>query len=778
MLARANIRKIISQSISLLLLVLISAFLLNVGLVLLVQFNQYFDKRAEELNAPHLNIIQSEDITVEQQLDFLKKYPQVKDVETVSIVLTQGEYYLNDAPSNGTLIFERATEEQRMNPPTLIGDSLPLDDSSILVPYLMKTSGGYDLGDEFNLILQGQQKSYRIAGFTEEITFGSLMNTVYRLYVTDNTYRLLSEELSIVPGTLRSVQLSDQANVQQLETDYSHEFFFSQAYGSSSSTYAYTLPITTVKAAYTSTATIMAFLMIAFAGILLAVCLVVIRFRIINSTEENTQDIGALRALGYTSRQIIFSIVIQFLYTTFVGALIGIFFAQIFLPTIAQVVEQQSALLWVPHFNFEAAFFTFLLVCIVVAIISLFVARRYKKVNPLAALQNKTTNQDSHHQRLSLEKTGGPLSLLLAVKQLFRDGRQATLLSAIIAVVTFASIASASLYYNIGENPDDFIKIMIGEIPHVALGLNEDTDAEELARRLEEKAEVRKVFGYQNVTLSADMTNVEAFVTEDFSMLEGDMLASGRYPKHDNEIAIGGNTARITGKGIGDTIKIDQHGRSKDYYVTGIIQMMNYNGIVIAMNLDGLRTIQDNFEFSQLYIYVEDGVDIDSFLATIMNEESGNLSSGFNLDKTAKAQYGGYGSIFGALTAVILALTFAVIVLALYTVMRTSILRRRQELGIQKALGFTTFQLMNQLALNYAPIIFAGIIIGSLIGYFGFNPLFVLIASNFGILETELPVPLSWTLLACFVLLSIAYIVSLIIASRVRKISPYDLIRE
>jgi len=106
------------------------------------------------------------------------------------------------------------------------------------------------------------------------------------------------------------------------------------------------------------------------------------------------------------------------------------------------------------------------------------------------------------------------------------------------------------------------------------------------------------------------------------------------------------------------------------------------------------------------------------------------------------------------------------------------ILRRRQELGIQKAIGFTTLQLMNQIALNMTPVIITGVIIGALAGYFGFNPMMMAFTAGMGVARLSLPVMLDQVVIVCIALIAVAYIVSMLIAVRIRKISAYTLVTE
>jgi putative ABC transport system permease protein len=114
----------------------------------------------------------------------------------------------------------------------------------------------------------------------------------------------------------------------------------------------------------------------------------------------------------------------------------------------------------------------------------------------------------------------------------------------------------------------------------------------------------------------------------------------------------------------------------------------------------------------------------------------------------------------------------------LYLMLKTVILRRRKELGIQKAVGFTTFRLMNQFALNFIPVVTLGVAAGGLTGAFGFNSLFMATVRGMGIMTASMPTPVGMTIIVCIGLVVIAYFFAMLISWRIRKISAYALVSE
>ena len=69
----------------------------------------------------------------------------------------------------------------------------------------------------------------------------------------------------------------------------------------------------------------------------------------------------------------------------------------------------------------------------------------------------------------------------------------------------------------------------------------------------------------------------------------------------------------------------------------------------------------------------------------------------------------------------ILMVVAVIAVATMYLVIKTAILRKRHELGIQKAVGFTTFQLINQVSLNLISAIIIGSIAGAVTAYNTYN---------------------------------------------------------
>ncbi|MDF2652476.1 MAG: transporter permease, partial [Paenibacillus sp.] len=248
-LTAANIRKNKSQAFSLLVFVVIAVMLVNVGLVLLFNFGKYFDNRAEQLHAPHLTILQNEKYTTDEQLTWLKRYPRVTEVEKLQVLADYGEYFMHGAKNVAAMILENGNEKHAMNGYYLIGESDPLKDNAIYVPYTMKVAGGYHLGDDYQLNFADKELHFTIAGFTEEITFGALLNDFYRFYISDSMYTRLSAQFPDSKSYLQTARMEKNSLGTRAQVDYGKAFYHTREMENVSNPFVFAISYDAVKEA-------------------------------------------------------------------------------------------------------------------------------------------------------------------------------------------------------------------------------------------------------------------------------------------------------------------------------------------------------------------------------------------------------------------------------------------------------------------------------------------------------------------------------------------------
>ena len=773
MLAVANVRKRKSQATSLILFVLLAAMFLNIGLVLLFDYTKAFDERARQLNAPHLVIIEAKGLASEAQFQWLSDRSQ--ESEQHDVITGVGEYWMSGSKTSGYVVVADAGEPTSMNPVTVIGDQETLIRGSILVPYALKMAG-YQVGDQFRLVLSGSQVHYRIAGFTEDVMIGTQMNTSLRFYLATDDFNQLSVEFPQYQGVLLQARLSDTASAASLSQALA-KLLPAEQDSSSGSNFFFTIVYDLAKDARTFLPSLMAVLVMGFAIILLAINLLVMRFGIVNNIEESTLNIGVQKAVGFRNRQIVGSILTQFASLAAIGAVLGIGISVAVMPFLARLLESQSAMIWKPEVNWAFIGITLGLMILAVMLVAYLAARRTNRLHPLVALRGGLSTHSFKKNHVPLDRCIGPLSFLLGLKRLLGSPGQATTIAVIVAALSFACVSGVALYYNVGVEDDQFMSIIGGELPDVSLTLKDASDFRGLSDRLMAQLDVRKVYGYQGIEVSIDDVAAYGDVA-DFSLFESNMIVEGRFPRHANEVAVGNAILKTHGKKLADTITLTQGGLSGDYIITGLIQAFRNNGQNVLLTYDGALRVQPSFEYYSLNVYLNPGVDVKTFITDLQEREGEILSSSIDMQEMANANLGQLGTIFGFVAGGILVVTVIIVALTLYLVIKTTILRLSRELGIQKAIGFTTWQIMNQLALALMPVIAIAVVVGSFGAVVGLNPFFASMTSSFGIVRTDFQIPFAWAAITGVSLVGLANLVCILVALRTRKITAYALVTE
>jgi putative ABC transport system permease protein len=148
------------------------------------------------------------------------------------------------------------------------------------------------------------------------------------------------------------------------------------------------------------------------------------------------------------------------------------------------------------------------------------------------------------------------------------------------------------------------------------------------------------------------------------------------------------------------------------------------------------------------------------------------------MDKEFQQGMGLYTSVVSKVGDAIMVVMILVVILVLYFVMNSSIIRKKHELGIQKALGFTTLQLMNQISMGFLPPIAAGVILGSLLGMTQTNAIMTIVQGAMGIMRANYIITPLWIALLGTAIVLVSYTISMLITYRIRKISAYGMVSE
>jgi putative ABC transport system permease protein len=770
MLAFANIRGARSQSLTLAGFVMLAATTLNLGLLLFINYPGAYDAQSEIAHAPHFASLTSTLSWGTDRQQFVQDYPDVREVALEPVLAESTTVEYNGAVNQTIVIVSSVERDSGMDLLELTKDSQPLRDDSVYLPSVMHVGGGYEIGDEFMFSMGGEVFSFTVAGFTDEMFFNAAVVQCYRATVTQSTFADMQRRIPVAESVLLTARMGDPANATQLDLDYQARF------SGETRGVAHTLTYESIRFARTFMATTVSLIMAAVAAVVVLVCLVVLRFRVRIGIEEQMHNIGALKAIGYTSGLVSGSIVVQNLSITAVGVVAGVGVSYAVLPWLSQLLEVQSALPWHPSLDLACLALSVAVIGGAVLLVVGLTVSAIPKLAPLTALRSGLEVHSFSHNSLPLDSTNGPLGVLLACKSALQAKGQMVMVALIVAAASFTASAVLSTFYNIGVDNEGFVLAAGGEVPDVAVQLTH-TPLGEVLEQLDDDPAVRKAFRWGEAYAMLADTSTWVMITPDYSVVEGRNLFEGRYPQHANEIAVGAAFRGAQGIRIGDTVTLTLEGTSATLLVTGLLQSMNNNGYLAALTNEGARGLMPGYESNQIYIYLNDPSQAETWAQATMDRLQEPLPP-MILSKIVHSQLAGYADTLLLVSALIVAITALVVALILYSVLNTAISQKRRQLGIYKSIGYTSGQLIGQISLTYVPIIAVAVLIGCALGYVGFLPLVTALFSTLGIYQLMMSPSVLMTVLLAVGLIIFAYLLTTLVAGQVRKVSAYSLVSE
>lgn len=774
-LAIANIKHNKSAAISLFILIFLASMLLNLGITIIAQMNTFYDDKVTKLRDAHAAVVIDQANYDPSYVQYISSYNGVSEiaVEQALIMNSALLQYAGSDMSSG-LIFLNAATKSTIAPLSIIEQLETMQENDVYLPYIFKTSGGYQLGDTISIMYRDHNYTYRVAAFFEATMLGGSNMGLMKIYLPDSTYNMLQQQLEEKESSrLLSVLLDDQSEAATLLADFKRSF--PQLQVGEFNGYYWHNEINTVITSDSMTINIIAMILVAFAAIIVLVSLIVIKFRVSTSIEDGMVNIGILKALGYTDNQIISSIIMQFLSITCIASVVGVSSSYIVNPLLGEVISSLTGLLWHASFNGLINVMSIVLITLLVLIVILLSTIRLRKLTVVASLRGGIHTHNFRRNFIPLDKMKGSIHLLLASKTLIFNIKQNIMLVIIVTAITFASVFSIVLYYNIAKEKQTFIHMVGSETSNVIVISNHNED--ELAQKIERMDGVEKVTILDTILTDIDGQSFNTHVSNDYSRLNNNTVYSGRAPQYDNEIAISWSVSKLLKKDIGDMVTVSVGQQSHSYLITGLSQSINFMGETVAITLAGIKKHIPEYQPSLFHIY-SDGVENSQIITAIQASYGDTLEDIVNVDETIESQTGMYSSAVFLIMLIILITTMLVVILILYLVIKTIIAKRKKEFGILKGIGYTTLQLMNQIAWSFVPVVIVGVICGGILGCLYTNKMLALLLSSVGIRSVNFIVNYPVIIIFCIMITLLAYAVSMLIARKIRSISAYELITE
>ncbi|MBQ9200283.1 MAG: ABC transporter permease [Lachnospiraceae bacterium] len=786
-LIKSNFKKDFSHMITFFLIMVLSVVLLHSGIMILMGYGKLFDIKKEELNSADLmvqyNMERDRFFELEELIasaDYIASYEKINPIQKEFV--KEDEEYDSDSKDayDTSRVYLQCLpygEWGEIEAPDFVELSEKEYDNPIYISINVNTNFfKVNLDDEIEVTVDGRPRTFHVAGI-----FQGMLSSYGITYVDSKTYNewynerqsrldgFEEEGYSVYDFGIIYMKVNEGIKPQdaagRLTRTFSEHYIMA---------YAWDVDSYITESVYMQN--IVSAILSLFAIIITIISMIIIYFRISNSIEQNIVNMGALKALGYTSKQIRVSMVIEFAATTFAAVVTGIGLSYLIMPVIENGMRSFCGLVWDYNFDFAAALITALIIVGTVIVVSMASTKSITKLDPVRALRFGVSSKSFKKNPAPIERTSGPLTWILALKSILRNTKQNILLFVIMLSIGAVTTFAAYLTYNVIFDITNLYRMLNSVAPDVELSIDDDNALYELKNL----PEVEYIWWMNYAEMTVEGYSVTASITEDWKDIPEVNVYEGRVPVYDNEITIGGGLAGIIGVTIGDEVNVSYGEFERKYIITGLQQGAQNDGRDISLNMDGARHLGYEFDKTSVAALVK-GHTLDNSNKLVEDAEDMYGYKLWSYANAIDALENGENSIVTiavAIVAMLIIISLLVIILSMNLLVKTIIIKRQRELGIKKAIGFSSSQLRMELVLSMMPQITIGGIVGAIIGCKGSNNMLTMMLNSLGIMRSNMKVfPMMGIVAVVFVTI-VSFLIIWILSARIKKISAYSLITE
>lgn len=595
-----------------------------------------------------------------------------------------------------------------------------MQDGAIYLGQRIASQNGLEPGDWVSICSEnGFEKKFQVEGTLKDAFMGSEMMGTQRCIISEGDFQELLKESGLPYGKLYSITCKD---VKTFQEEYNHCEFYEM----------FSCDKELVRTTYVMEMVIAAVVLLV-SLCLIAISVIMLRFTIVFTVNEDYKEIGIMKAIGIKDASIRRLYMVKYFVLATAGALCGfvasIPFSRMLL---AQVMEKI-----VIENGGGSILFHLLVTALVVAVVVLFgyhSTGKIKKFTPMDAIRNGNNGERFKKKGIfQLKGAHVKATTFLACNDVLSEMRKYMVLLltsmlgvwlVVMQINTINTLNSDGIAAWFALSECDLYLVDEDKVMEViAEGTKESwyQYLKETGERLEDGGvSIKESFTevYFKLRIRNGEKSYKSFAIQGLGVsTEQYFYDEGEPPFYENEVAVTHRVAEKIGAGLGDTVYIASGGQENPYVVTAIYQSMNNMG-------EGIRfTEAAKLDYAEAaggfgaQIILEQSPKEDELLKTakqikkIFPEAKVQTTKEF-----VSSMIGDIADKIGPLKMLILAVVLAINVLVAVLMQKMFLIRERGEVAMLKSIGFSDRSLIGWQAKRVMGVLFLGIAIGTLTG--------------------------------------------------------------
>ena len=774
--AKNNLKKHKGEVTILFILIFLAALLLFCSLSLMLSGPAAIKEHNEKYNTSDLLVFSTTEMdeNLPEALAKIESLEETEMIESIPVVNHLGEYYTGNKSEEDAISYQFFIADSSRN--TYL-NSFPkefenLNDSEICVPYYLKDT--IKVGDSLHMKVGSDFKEFTVKGYVEHLYFATAMNVSgYYCIVSHNDFETFeSNAMKDMKGSFIYCQVSEGTDIDAYDKAVQHLFDGQKT----PSTVAYPL----MEMATLATADIASAIVLLFTIILVGLALIIMHFSIKNFIEMNIQNIGLLQATGYSAKALRFSCVMEEMLICGVATALAIGLGCLITTPLNALEGSLMGLSAFSGICVPALIATLIGIPVAVFLGTLVASRSYKKLTVLESLRSGIQNHNFKKNHFALEKSSLPLSLALSGKQILGRPKKNIFIALIIALLTFSTLQGFTIYQNFALEQESLLKLVGFEAADVQCTCSENPQIVDLLNadpRVERTLLMRSMSNIE-VRSAEKSTSLGIDAYNDVDSLQYEFILEGRVPQNENEIVLTiVNSKKLDAK-VGDVVNVvnPQTGEAIPYTVCGIDQKINNMGNKALLSDAGIKRLDPEHKYVDCLIFLKEGVSVKDFQrewSKLYPKEAFIL-----VDDLIGSTIDTLVSAMSAICFIFVALTCFVVILTEILLTRSQIIRERSELGVSKAIGYTSGELIRRMIMSTLPVVVIGVLAGFVLQITLNNKMMGIGLSSFGIAKSNLSTNPLWFLVTLLIIVSCAVVTCWLNSRSISKLEPVRILKE
>ncbi len=715
------------------LFIMLAALLVSGGTILVLRLTGSIDYLLDKADVPHYVQMNSGVINEADINQFIKANRIISKQQNIAMINIDGAkiHLKYDQNSEADSVIDNGFVTQNKSFDYLLNrknDKIKVHKGEIAVPIYYMQKNDLKIGDRIRIGDGKFSMVFTISDFVRDALMNPSVISSKRFVVNESDYNTL-KHIGVIEYLIE-FQLNDLSKLKEFSNTYQSSDLPKKGPSIDYNLFVLLNAITDG---------IMIAVMILVSLLLIIIAVLCLRFTMIAAIEEDYREIGVMKAIGISQKDIRSIYLIKYAVLSITATLTGYLLS---IPAGRLLTSNIALYIGLAPLNLKQVVIPFLgaaFVGLLIIICCILVLRRFKKISAVEALRSGNTaglKKSGDMFLLSNRKHMG-VNLFLGVKDVFCSMRMYGLLFFIFILCSFIIIVPVNML-NTMKSPV-FMSYMGVGFCEVRFDLQQ-TDHTiqrfyDIQKYLKNDKDVTKMSALITCRLRMKST---AGTWEGIDVETGDQTIfplkymEGASPTKDNEIALSYLCAKNAEKKVGDKLYILSGGKQKAMTISGIYQDITNGGITAKANM--------KYDPDTALRYV---INVDLKQGTVIKEKIAEYSSVYHLAKVTDTKvYASQtmGETIGQLklitiAAILIAIAVSVLITSFFLKMLMA--KDATQNAIMKSLGFMQNDIRKQYLTRMLLLLSGGIILGTIASNSLGEMLVSLVISNLGASRIE-----------------------------------------